>query len=136
MIVVDASVIVTALVDDGRSVRGRLRNADLAAPAHVDVEFLHALRGLVWSEQISPQRADRAISHLVRIPLQRFELPIVASRTWHLRDSLTPYDAAYAALAELLSAPLVTSDARLGRATRLRCVIELIQSHRTHPGPV
>lgn len=133
MIVVDASILVTALVDDGpdgRSVRGRLRNADLAAPAHLDVECLHALRGLVWSKQTSPQRADRAIAHLVRMPLRRFELPAVASRTWQLRDNLTPYDAAYVALAELLSAPLVTSDARLGRATGPRCVIELIRAAR------
>ncbi|MGH3902999.1 MAG: type II toxin-antitoxin system VapC family toxin [Pseudonocardiaceae bacterium] len=133
MIVVDASVLVTALVDDGpdgRGVRDRLRSADLAAPAHLDVEFLHALRGLVRSQQTSPQRADRAIDHLVRMPLQRFELPAVASRTWQLRDNLTSYDAAYVALAELLSASLVTSDARLTRATGPRCIIELIRPAR------
>lgn len=130
MIVIDASVLVTALVDDGidgHSVRGRLQGTELTAPAHVDVEFLHALRGLVRSEQTSPGRADRAIAHLVRLPLRRFELPAVASRIWQLRENLTPYDAAYVALAELLSAPLVTSDARLARATGPRCVIELIR---------
>ncbi len=130
MIVIDASVLVTALVDDGvdgHSVRGRLQGTELAAPAHVDVEFLHALRGLVRSGQTSPGRADRAIAHLVRLPLRRFELPAVASRTWQLRDNLTPYDAAYVALAELLSAPLVTSDGRLARATGPRCVIELVR---------
>lgn len=56
-----------------------------------------------------------------------FELPAVTSHTWQLRDNLTPYDAAYVALAELLSAPLATSDARLARATGPRCLIELIQ---------
>lgn len=129
MIVIDASVLVTALVDDGvdgHSVRGRLRGTELTAPAHVDVEFLHALRGLVRSGQASPGRADRAIAHLVRLPLRRFELSAVASRTWQLRDDLTPYDAAYVALAELLSAPLVTSDGRLARAAGPRCVIELV----------
>ena len=133
MIVIDASVLVTALVDDGvdgRSIRGRLQGVELTAPAHLDVEFLHALRGLVRSEQTSPGRADRPIAHLGRLPLRRFELPVVASRTWQLRDNLTPYDAAYVALAELLSAPLVTSDARLARATGPRCVIELIRGSR------
>lgn len=133
MIIIDASVLVTALVDDGvdgRSVRGRLQGEELTAPAHVDVEFLHALRGLVRSGHLSLGRADRAIAHLVRIPLRRFELPAVASRTWQLRENLTPYDAAYVALAELLSAPLVTSDARLARATGPRCVIELIRGAR------
>jgi predicted nucleic acid-binding protein len=62
----------------------------------------------------------------VRLPLRRFELLAVASRTWQLRDNLTPYDASYAALAELLSAPLVTS-ARLARGTGPRCIIELIR---------
>lgn len=133
MIVIDASVLVTALVDDGvdgHSVRGRLQGTQLTAPAHVDVEFLHALRGLVRSEQTSPGRADRAIAHLVRLPLRRFELPAVASRTWQLRDNVTPYHAAYVALAELLSAPLVTSDTRLAGATGPRCVIELIRGAR------
>jgi len=35
---------------------------------------------------------------------------------WLLRDNLTAYDAAYVALAELLDAPLLTCDTRLGRA--------------------
>lgn len=94
------------------------------------MEFLHALRGLLRSKQTSSERADRAIAHLVRMPLQRFELPAVASRTWQLRDNVTAYDAAYVALAELLSAPLVTSDAHLARATGHRCVIELIRAGR------
>jgi predicted nucleic acid-binding protein len=130
VIVVDASVMVTALVDDGadgHSVRKRVDNADLAVPAHMDVEFLHALRGLVRSKQTSPARADRAIAHLVRMPVQRLEVPSLASRIWQLRDNLTPYDAAYVALAELLSAPLVTSDARLANASGPRCVIELVR---------
>jgi predicted nucleic acid-binding protein len=131
VIVVDASVLVTALVDDGsdgRSVRDRLRSADLAAPAHLDVEFLHALCGLVRSKQTSPGRADRAVAYLAHMPLQRVELPAIASRAWQLRDNLTPYDAAYVALAELLSAPLVTSDARLASSTGPCCVIELIRA--------
>lgn len=57
VIVVDASVLVTALADDGsdeRTARDRLGSADLAAPTHLDVKFLHALRGLVRSKQVSP----------------------------------------------------------------------------------
>ncbi len=37
-------------------------------------------------------------------------------RIWELRDSLTAYDASYVALAEFLDAPLVTADAKIGRA--------------------
>lgn len=133
MIVVDASVLVTALVDDGadgRMVRERLRPAELSAPAHIDVEFMAALRGLVASEQTPTDRADRAIAHLVRMPLRRVALPLVASRTWQLRHNVTPYYAAYVALAEHLVAPLVTSDGRLARATGPRCAIELLRPAR------
>lgn len=37
-------------------------------------------------------------------------------RIWQLRDTLTAYDASYVALAELLNADLVTTDARLAHA--------------------
>ena len=37
-------------------------------------------------------------------------------RAFDLRDTLSAYDAAYVALAEALDCPLLTRDARLGRA--------------------
>jgi len=43
------------------------------------------------------------------------------------RSELAEAVNAYVAVAELLSAPLVTSDARLAGATGPRCVIELIR---------
>jgi predicted nucleic acid-binding protein len=45
-------------------------------------------------------------------------------RCWDLRHNLTPYDAAYVALAELLDATLLTTDLRLARASGIRCEIE------------
>jgi predicted nucleic acid-binding protein len=45
----------------------------------------------------------------------------VAERAWELRGSLTAYDAAYVAVAELVGAPLLTLDARLSRAPGPRC---------------
>jgi predicted nucleic acid-binding protein len=43
-----------------------------------------------------------------------------------LRQNLTPYDAAYVALAELLDAVLVTGDKRLSRSPGLRCRVQVI----------
>ena len=37
-------------------------------------------------------------------------------RIWALRDDVSPYEAAYVALAEALGATLLTHDARLARA--------------------
>ena len=47
-------------------------------------------------------------------------------RCWELRDNVTPYDAAYVALAEALGVPLLTADARLANAPGIRCEVELL----------
>ena len=52
-------------------------------------------------------------------------LPLL-DRIWELRENVTPYDAAYVALAEDLGGTLVTADARLGRAPGPRCAIEVL----------
>jgi predicted nucleic acid-binding protein len=48
-------------------------------------------------------------------------------RAWHLRDSLSTYDAVYVALAELLDAPLVTCDSRLAASGGHDAAIELFE---------
>jgi predicted nucleic acid-binding protein len=48
------------------------------------------------------------------------------TRCWELRDNLKAYDACYVALAELLGATLVTTDARLSRAPQIMCSVELL----------
>ena len=44
-------------------------------------------------------------------------------RIWELRDTITPWDAAYVALAEILDVPLVTADRRLARAASAYCEV-------------
>ncbi len=44
-----------------------------------------------------------------------------------LRDNLTIYDAAYVALAEAMSATLLTGDQKLARAPGPQCHIEVFQ---------
>ncbi|MCP2238704.1 type II toxin-antitoxin system VapC family toxin [Prauserella halophila] len=46
-------------------------------------------------------------------------------RVWELRHSITPYDAAYVALAEQLDIPLLTTDARLAGSNGHSAEIEL-----------
>jgi len=45
---------------------------------------------------------------------------------WELRHNVTPYDAAYVALAELMSATLLTSDIRLSKAPGIDCSIKIV----------
>ena len=131
MIVVDAGVLLVALVDDGddgASVRTRLRGEGLAAPELIDLEVTSALRGLTRSGQVLPRRADLALDDLETIPVRRAPHHRLLSRCWELRDSLTPYDASYVALAEALDTTLLTGDRRLARASGPRCRIECLRT--------
>jgi predicted nucleic acid-binding protein len=59
------------------------------------------------------------------LPIERVPHTALLERAWALRHNLTPYDAAYVALAEALGAPLLTADRRLARASGPRCAVEL-----------
>ncbi len=45
---------------------------------------------------------------------------------WQLRDNVTPYDAAYAALAERLDSSLITCNATLAVVSGASCAFDLI----------
>lgn len=129
MIVVDASVIVTALADDGpdgERHRARLAGERLAAPHLLDVEVLSAWRRRAAGGGLDERRMRLARDDLKSLPIRRVpHLPLL-ERCWELRANLTTYDAVYVALAELIDAPLVTLDARLADAPGPTCSIELL----------
>jgi predicted nucleic acid-binding protein len=131
VLVVDASALVVALSDDGPDgdlVRRRLRGESLAAPELVDLEVVSVLRKQLAIGALDGRRAGLALTDLADLPLRRVpHLPLLA-RCWELRDNLTVYDAAYVALAEVLDAPLVTADSRLGRAPGTTCQIDVLGS--------
>jgi predicted nucleic acid-binding protein len=129
VIVTDAGVLVAVFVDDGtwgEMARARVRNEDLAAPELIDLEVTSALRGLLRVGKISEFRARLALADLRRLPLRRSSYQGLVTRCWELRDNLKAYDACYVALAELLGATLVTTDARLSRAPQIMCSVELL----------
>jgi predicted nucleic acid-binding protein len=51
----------------------------------------------------------------------------LAARIWELRENLTAYDAAYVALAEVLDAPLLTTDRRLAQSPGVHAEVELYE---------
>jgi predicted nucleic acid-binding protein len=129
VIVVDASVIAPALVDDdpaGHRFRARLAGERLAAPAVIDVEVASAWRGVARAGRLSPRRAELALSDLAALPLARAGHGRLMSRVWELRDNLSAHDASYVALAEFLETVLLTADAALARAPGIRCEVEVL----------
>jgi predicted nucleic acid-binding protein len=50
----------------------------------------------------------------------------LVTRCWELRDNFTAYDAIYIALAEMLGATLVTTDARVSRAPQKFCKVKVL----------
>ena len=129
MIVVDASVLAPALADDnsdGDAARSGLRGHALVAPELIDLEVASVWRRQVVAGQLEVRRADFAVADLLALPLQRIPHRQLVTRCWELRKNLTPYDAAYVALAELLGVVLVTGDKRLSRSSGLRCRVEVI----------
>ncbi len=130
MIVVDASVLATALIDDGTDgalARARLGGEVLAAPELIDLEVSSVLRRLVLRGHLPVQRAEQALGDLTALPLQRApHLPLL-DRCWSLRENVSAYDAAYVALAESLGSVLVTADVKLSTVPGLRCVVEVLR---------
>jgi len=130
VIVVDASVLAPALADDGADgdrVRGRLRGAQLVAPELVDLEVLSTLRRAARAGRLDQRRSGQALEDLAALPLRRVSHLSLLPRVWELRDNLTAYDAAYVALAEALDALLLTADGGIGKASGVRCEVEMLR---------
>jgi predicted nucleic acid-binding protein len=131
VIVVDASIIVSALItdtDEGERTRLRLGAEDaICAPEIIDLEVANAWRRDLRTGHLSGDRAQRALDDLATMRLVRMPHRPLMPRVWELRHNLSPYDAAYVALAEALDATLLTVDGRSTRAPALRCKVELLE---------
>jgi predicted nucleic acid-binding protein len=123
-LVVDASVVVAALVDggpDGAWAEEVLLRDHLAAPHLLPVEVANMLRRATLAGHLSADTASLAHADLLALPLELFPYEPFAPRVWDLRTTVTSYDAWYVALAETLSAPLATLDERLAKAPGPTC---------------
>lgn len=122
--VVDASVVVAALVDAGRNgdwAEGILATGPLYAPELVGVEATNILRRLERAKQITSAEANAAHEDLMQLDLELFSFESFAIRIWELRHNVTSYDAWYVALAESLTLPLATLDEKLAKAKGVSC---------------
>jgi len=129
VIVVDASVIASALIDDGTGgvrARDRLRGEQLVAPHLLDLEVASAWRRQTAAGRWTARRASLALADLRDLPVERASHIELLPRCWELRNNLTVYDATYVALAEALDVTLITSDRRLAQSTGIHCTIEML----------
>jgi predicted nucleic acid-binding protein len=130
LLVLEASAALAAFLGTGvnsTSIRVRIEapGESLHAPQLLDVELLHALRGLVLRGDVSRARDEEVREDFASLRWSRYSHVAFLDRIWELKDNLTAYDATYVALAEALSAPLVTTDARLARAPGIRADVEV-----------
>lgn len=110
MIVIDASV-VDLLVGPDLALEHELPDDPWHAPAHLDVEVVHALHGLVLGRHLSRPRAEDALQDYTDLAITRWPLDDgLRRRCLQLADNLTAYDAGYVALAEGLGCSMVTRD--------------------------
>jgi predicted nucleic acid-binding protein len=122
--VVDASVLVRALVDsgpDGQWAEAVVGAGDLHAPELVRVEATNVLRRLERAKEITTAAAIGAHEDLMELNLELLTYEPFAERVWELRHNLTSYDAWYVAVAEALGLPLATLDERLARTSGPTC---------------
>lgn len=130
-IVVDASVLVAALVGDtgngkaGPWALSLLASEPLAAPHLMAAETANILRRGQLAENISSEVASLAHADLRSLAIDWFPYMPFADRVWELRQNVTSYDAWYVALAEELEAPLATLDRKLERASGPTCAFLL-----------
>lgn len=126
MIVVDANVVVMALVDAGD--RGDAARAAMVAddawiaPAHMPLEVMRVLARAVRAGRLLVVDADAAARTLITMQVEYVGSDnALLQAVWGVRHNVASYDAAYLAVAVMYDVALVSFDDRLARAAeRLR----------------
>ncbi|MBA3366108.1 MAG: type II toxin-antitoxin system VapC family toxin [Actinobacteria bacterium] len=117
-LVLDASVAVyAALAEDGFA---EFDGEQLIAPPLMWSEARSVLHELVWRREVTAQDGEMAFTQLERAPVSKTDHDELGREAWRIANEMgwaKTYDAEYLALAFLSDCRLVTTDARLHRAT-------------------
>lgn len=124
-VVLDASALID-LLQDPSAAGTRLQGLRFTAPALIFPETASAFRKGELRGAIDAHEARALYEAMLAVPIDVVDWRPTAARVWELRHTVTPHDASYVALAELLEVPLVTADRRLASAPGLRCEVVLL----------
>jgi predicted nucleic acid-binding protein len=121
VVVADSSAFVEVLIASvkGEQVRRALGGQQIHAPDLISFEVLSAIRGKVRGRKLTPAEGLAAMVAFEGVEDNLELWPLLGVMTEHaiqLRENVSSYDATYVALAKILPCPLVTANARLGRA--------------------
>jgi predicted nucleic acid-binding protein len=108
--------------------------SDIHVPDLCGPEVVSGLRRMLLEGQLTAQRAQEAIEDYVGLAPTAHQSRPFLMRSFRLRDNFSTYDAMYVALAEILEAPLVTTDAPLARATVQHTELTVLPA-AAHRGP-
>jgi predicted nucleic acid-binding protein len=125
-LVCDGSAVVALLLDAGPAgqwVAEAMAGGQLAAPGLLAFECSNIIRRHELAGLVSADQAAQAHADLLALPVENWPYELLGVRVWELRMNLSSYDASYVAVAELINAPLVTLDRRIGRAPNHRCAV-------------
>ena len=115
-LVVDASVLVSALIDSGEQgqwCEAMIVSGDLFAPDLLLPECLNVLRRLEGGDGAMKPLTAAAVRELAQLDITLVSVAPLIPEVWALRHNYTSYDASYIALAKVLQAPLATLDQRM-----------------------
>ncbi len=131
-VVLDASALVYAIRSQAltaAALRRRLIGETSHAPHLIDAETGNVLRRQVLAGDLPPSDARTLLNHAATLVDRRYETSdALRGAAWELRDNISFYDGLYVSLARALELPLLTADAKLARAPKLPCAIELVVS--------
>lgn len=118
--VVDTSALIAVLT--GEAARdhliARTQGAELLAPGSVHWELGNAFSALIKRRRLKLPEVQAALTAYAQIPIRFVDVELAAAIELADRFGLYAYDAYLMACARRLRAPLLTLDARLGRAAQ------------------
>jgi predicted nucleic acid-binding protein len=132
-VVIDTSAFVDAFVQPDGIGGGVLdvlpQFTEWFVPEGFELEVAHALRGIVLRGVLDWRDYSTQLALLMDLDVHKIPVSLLLPRVAQLGQTVGAFDAAFVALAEVLRAPLLTTDARLTRAPGPRCEFLLVEAN-------